>query len=214
MKYSEIRNKIVEIGRFLLEKDLTVGSSGNISVFIPDNREIVITPSMIPFRKMKPEDLLVVDLEGNVIEGERNPSVESQMHIKIYENRKNVNAIIHAHPIYASAFAVSQKAIPPILDELAVYTGGAVHVAKYALPGTEELANNALDALKEKKAVLLANHGILVCGKNLDDALDVLIKVERTAKIYILAKIIGEVKLLPESAIKTEIELYEVMNEL
>ena len=212
MNLDEIKKEIIRVGRFLIEKDLTVGSSGNISVRIPEENKIVITPSMIPFVKMTIEDLLVLDPKGDVIEGERNPSIETPLHLKIYEARKDINAIIHAHTIYASAFAVARKRIPPILDELIVYTGGEVEVADYALPGSEELAENVLKALGNKKAVLLANHGLVACGRDLEDALDVLLKVERTARIFILTKVIGEPHTLPKESIEMEQELYEALN--
>jgi len=211
MSYGNLRGKILETGHFLIKNNLTVGSSGNISVRIPNENKVLITPSMIPFTKMTSDDLLLIDLDGNVIEGERNPSVETPMHLSIYKKRNEINAIIHAHPIYSSAFAVAHKTIPPIIDELVVYTGGEIQLAKYALPGTEELAENVVNALGNRKAVLLSNHGILVCGKDLDDAVDVLLKVERTAKIYILAKILGEPKMLPKEAIEAEKEMYEIM---
>jgi len=212
MNLDEIKKEIIRVGRFLIEKDLTVGSSGNISVRIPEENKIVITPSMIPFVKMTIEDLLVLDPKGDVIEGERNPSIETSLHLKIYEARKDINAIIHAHTIYASAFAVARKRIPPILDELIVYTGGEVEVADYALPGSEELAENVLKALGNKKAVLLANHGLVACGRDLEDALDVLLKVERTARIFILTKVIGEPHTLPKESIEMEQEFYEALN--
>jgi len=144
------------------------------------------------------------------VEGKRNPSVETPMHLAIYKNRDDVKAVIHAHPIYSSVFAVTGIEIPPILEEMVLYTGGEVKVAKYAPPGTKELANNVVKALEDRKAVLLMNHGIITCGKDLDDALDVLICVERTAKVYLLSKMVGEPRLLPKEIIKVEKDIYRL----
>jgi len=208
-----LREEIIRIGDFLIKKDLTIGSSGNISVKIGSKDLILITPSGIPFEIMRPEDIVVVNLEGKIIEGDKNPSTELPMHLKIYKEREDISAIIHAHTIYAGALAVTHTPIPAILDEMILYLGGEISVAEYAPPGTEELARNAVKALGKKKAVILANHGVVACGKNLKDALEVLLRVERAAKIYILARIIGEPRKLPKEAIEHELEIYKLLLE-
>ncbi len=210
MSVDKVRGEIINIGRFLIARELTVGSSGNISVRVSDEK-IVVTPSGISFEAMSPEDLIVVDIHGNVVEGDRNPSIELPMHLTIYRNRSDVNAIIHAHTIFCSALAATHTSIPPILDEMVLYIGGEISVAEYALPGSEELARNTLKALGNKKAVILANHGVVVCGRDLRDALEVLLRVERIARIYILARLIGEPKRLPNEAIEHEMEMYELL---
>jgi len=209
MLYLDLRQKIVETFRTLVEKEFTYDSSGNVSVRIPEKNLFLITPSG---RKdaLKPEDILIIDSDGNVVEGERKPSIETPTHLAIYKKRSDINAIIHVHAIYASVFAVTGVEIPPILEEMILFTGGEVKVAKYASAGTVELAKNVVDALGDRKAVLLANHGIITCGRDLDDALNVLICVERTAKIYILSQIIGKPKLLPDKVIEFEKNLYKL----
>lgn len=208
MNLDTLRNEIVRVGRTLIRKGLTVGSSGNISARIPGDSRIIITPSGVPFRVMRPEELVIVNIDGEILEGKK-PSSELPLHLKIYKNRPDINAIIHAHSVYCSVLAANHTPIPPILDEITVFLGGEVLVAKYAPPGTEELAKNALEALGKRKAVILANHGVVACGRDLNDALEVLIRVERVAKIYTLARLIGEPRRLPDEAIRREKEIYE-----
>ncbi len=211
------RKKIVETFRFLDRLGLNAGRSGNISLRLASAAEdeedlFLITPSGVIKRQLSPEDILLVNKDLDVIEGDKNPSVESPTHMAVYKARSDVKAIIHAHSIYASAFAVVRKPIPPILEELVYVTGGEISVTEYAQSGTDDLAKNIVDALGEKKAVLIANHGILTCGKDLDDALEVLISAERTAQVYILAKTLDVPKLVPSEVMSLEQELYRLKN--
>ncbi len=213
MRYFKQRMEIVEMFRKLDELGLTVGRSGNISLRAPDDPKIfLITPSGLVKRKLNPEDILIVDSDLEILEGERNPSVESPTHFAIYEKRPEVRAIIHTHSIHATAFAVVHKPIPPILEETVYLIGGEVKVAAFAQAGSDKLAKNVINALENKKAVLLANHGIISCGITLEDAFEVLQCVERTAKVYILARLIGKPTLIPEDVINIEKELYEINN--
>ena len=212
--YEQIKSRIAEIGKLLEEYGLNVGSSGNISVRILEKNHIVITPSGLIKSKLKPEDMLVVDIEGEIIEGERNPSIEMPLHLEIYKHRKDVNAIIHCHPIYAMVFAALREDIPIFLEETAIYLGGPIKVAEFARTGTEELAQNALKALGDRKAVILANHGLVAVGRDLDDAFEVAYRVERTAKIYLFTKLLGGPKSIPEDIIEEELEIYKIKNEL
>lgn len=209
MLFPELRTKIAEIFRFLNETSLTFGFSGNISVRTPENGLFIITPSGMKKARLNPEDMIVVDYKGDVVEGTGKPSVETPMHLAIYKCRKDVKAIIHAHPIYSTVFAVTGIDMIPITEEMVLYTGGEVKVAEYALFGTEELARNVLEALGKKRAVLLRNHGIVTCGRDLDEAVDVLLCVEREAKIIILSKLLGEPKPLPKYTLDFEKKLYE-----
>jgi L-fuculose-phosphate aldolase len=210
MLYYELRKKIVEIFRMLNEKGLSYGITGNISIRIPNENLFLITPSGLKKATLKIDDILIINENGEIVEGKRNPSIETLIHLAIYKKRNDVNAIIHAHPIYSSVFAVIGIGIAPIVEEMILYTGGEIKVAKYAPSGTEELANNVIEALNNRKAVLLMNHGIITCGKDLDDAFDVLICVERVAKIYLLSKIIGEPKILPKEIIEIEEDLFKL----
>ncbi|NAZ24300.1 MAG: class II aldolase/adducin family protein, partial [Thermofilum sp.] len=168
----------------------------------------LLSPSGVWKARMKPEDVLLVTGDGKVLEGNGKPSVEFKTHVAIYRARRDVKAVVHAHPIYAGIIAAKRVDIEPVLEELTFYVGGTIRVASYAPSGTEELARNAVEALGDKKAVILANHGVVACGSSLEEALAVLGYVERAAKVAVYSMLIGGVHPLPREAETLERELY------
>jgi L-fuculose-phosphate aldolase len=194
----------------MLHKGLVIGASGNISIRISGEDKIVITPSQIKYDKIGVNDIVVVDFKKNVLEGDRSPSVETGMHIGVYETRPDVGAIVHTHSVYASAIASLGKTIPPFLDDIVLMLGGEIEVAEYGIPGSKELAENAVRALGKKNAVLLANHGSLSCGKNLEGAFVNAELVERVAKIFILSSLLGKPKNLPQEVVQLEQQIFEL----
>ena len=160
-------------------KEVLVASTwGNISGRVGPN-QIYITPSGMEYESLEVEDITLIDLNGNVLEGKRKPSSEFQLHCEIYKAREDVQGIVHTHSKCASAFAVVQKPIPPLIEDMVQVVGGEVSVAQYALPGTKELATNAVWALGSKGAVLLANHGVVGVGYNLQEAYKACLLVEK-----------------------------------
>lgn len=200
--YEDVKNEIVEASRYIDEKGWNHGRAGNISVFIRDNQHVVITPSGVVKAKLRPEDILVVDIEGNVVEGFGKPSIELPMHLAIYRAYDYVNAVIHAHGIYSTILAVTKEPLPPLIDEAIVLLGGEVRVAEYAFSGTEELADNVVKALRERKAAIIANHGAIAVGKDLNEAIEIVGLVERLSEVYVLARLFGKVHLLPEEVVE------------
>ncbi len=150
-----------------------------------------------------------MNLEGKKLEGEKEPSIESPLHRFIYQSRKDTNAIIHTHSTFASAISCLREDIPPIVEDMVQIIGGSVETADYELPGTEELAESAIEALDDKKAALLANHGVVALGENLKEALKVAEITEKSAKIYLLADMIGEPQKLGEEEIEEMREAYK-----
>ncbi len=200
MRYLEQRTKIVQMFQSLHALGLNSGRSGNISIKASRKPpRFLITPSGIPKWSLKPEEILLIDPNLTIIEGNLKPSIESPVHLAIYEHRPDINAIIHVHSAHASAFAVTRKTIPMILEETTQYTGGHVEVAEFAPSGSNELARNVVNSLGNKNAVLLANHGVICCGKDLQDAFEVLQAVEHAAKVYLLARLLGEPILIHET---------------
>ncbi|NLP42294.1 MAG: class II aldolase/adducin family protein [Veillonellaceae bacterium] len=187
----EARSGILKIGCALLDKKLVAGTWGNVSARVPGTGTIAVTPSGRNYRDLQETDIVLTDIDGNVIDGGLKPSSELQMHLAIYRARTDIMAIIHTHSIFASSCAVANKSIPPIIEDLVQVIGGSVDVAKYALPGTNELAENVVAALGHKGAALLANHGVVCCGANLREALLACELVERAAQIFIYASQIG-----------------------
>jgi len=206
MWYSE-KKAVLEAAQEMAQKGLVVGTSGNVSMRLkePSGRDLLaVTPSGRYYDLLEVDDIVVVDFEGQPVEGELATSIETMLHIAVYKARKKVNAVIHAHSVFSSAFSVAGLEIPTILDDQATYIGGEIKVAEYALPGSQELVRNVLSALGPRNALLLANHGVLSVGRNMREAFTVCELVEKTAKIYACALSLGRVNPLPAEAAAVE----------
>ena len=188
----DYKKYLVECGKRMLNSGLTVETWGNISVSDPETGLIYLTPSGIQYDIIEPEDIVVMDKEHHIVEGNRKPTIESGMHVGIMNSRPDVNAIIHTHPIDSQVFACLRRDIPPVIDEAAQLLGGTVKCAEYALPGSDELAENVINALGEGAACLMANHGAVCAGADMDVAFRVCTVLEMTAKIYYKALAIGK----------------------
>ena len=208
------KEAVLHTSREMAQKGLVVGSAGNVSVRLgEDGAELLaITPSRKHYADLTIDDIQVVDFEGEPIEGDLIPSVETMMHVAAYRARPDVRAAVHTHSVYASVMAVAHRPIPPIIDEMVTSVGGDVPVTEYAFPSTEELAERAGSALKERNAVLLANHGVVGVGADLRDALSICELVERAAQVYVLASALGSVHALPNDVIAAEQELFKMMH--
>jgi len=193
----DVRNDILNMGIQLVEKGLVAGTWGNISVKIA-NDWLAITPSGRDYLTMREEDIVLVDQDCSIVRGELKPSSELPLHAAIYKARPDIRAIVHTHSIFASACAVARRDIPPIIEDLVQIVGGSVSVAEYGFPGTDVLAENAVKALADKQAVLLANHGIIGCAPTLAEAILVCELVEKAASIYIYAQQLGGARNLAE----------------
>ena len=191
------------------------GLSGNISVKIEGQRPLIaITPSGKHYSKLSVDDIIVIDEHGNTIEGDLNPSSESLVHMSIYKARADVRCVIHAHPIYATAAAVANLEIPPIMDEMVIAIGGPIQVAHYAFPSTEELASNVVYTLSNRNAALLRNHGIVVTGNNPTQAINNCELSERIAQIFLLSHALGKAISLPQEIIQAESQIYSMQQQL
>ena len=189
----ETRKKVVEKGIKMLSTNLTVGTWGNISCRVPGEDYIAITPSGMSYDTLVPEDIVVLDLRGNTLSGTRKPSIEVPLHLAIYNAREDVQAIVHTHSAYATAMAVARREIPGAVEDLVQIVGGNVRVNEYSLPGTEQLGINTVKAMEGRNAVLLANHGMLGAGRDLEEAFRVCQVVEKSAQIALLAQLMGGV---------------------
>jgi L-ribulose-5-phosphate 4-epimerase len=201
------KKEVLQAAQRMAEKGFTVGSSGNVSLRIKESggRELVaITPSGRYYDSMKADDIVIVDFEGQRVEGELAPSIETMLHIGIYKARKKVNAVIHTHPVFGSVIAVTGMDIPPILDDQVTQIGGEIKVAQYALSGSPEMVKNVIAALGPRNAVLMANHGALSVGRDMREASTICELLEKTARIYISALGLGKVNLLPADVAEVE----------
>lgn len=205
--YKYYREEVVNTAHDMAKTGLNFGTWGNISLrTAPDL--VSITPSGIPYHELQPDDICVLDLYGQVVEGFRKPSTEFPLHLAIHKSRKDIQAVVHVHSKYASAFAVARQAIPVALEEMAQLIGAAVPVAAYALPGSSMLAENTVVALKEGYAVLLPAHGLVTLGNGLQEAVLRCLVIERSAQTILNSHLLGTPVLLEEEDIKALREKY------
>ena len=205
--YENEKQELRDITLKMISNDLVIGSSGNASVRVGEH--VIITPSSVHYDTMIVDDIVVVDLEERVIEGHRTPSVESPTHLQIYKHRSDAKAVVHSHSVYATTLALLDRALPSIIDEVVPKFGGEVRLAKYAMPGTDELAENVVKALEDRSAAFMKNHGALCIGKDLEEALHFAILLERTCKSFLLALQVDQPTTLPEEAIEVGKSLWE-----
>jgi L-fuculose-phosphate aldolase len=209
MLLREIREEIIRYGKKAVQSGLTRGTGGNLSVWDRASRTMAITPSGIDYFEIKPEQIVLMDVQsGRIVDGDAVPSSECDLHRIFYKYRNDIGAVIHTHATFAATVAVLNWALPP-LHYLVAYAGTDVRCAKYAAYGTVALAKNAFEAMKDRKAVLLANHGLLAGGANLAEAFAVTEEIEFCCELYYRAKSIGEPVILPRDEMERMIERFK-----
>ncbi|MCT4686236.1 L-fuculose-phosphate aldolase [Vallitalea sp.] len=209
MKFEEERKLLVEYGKKMVDRDLTKGSGGNLSIFIREEGLMAITPSGIDYYEMKPEDIVIMDLEDNVVDGDKRPSSEYSMHRIFYKERKDIDSVVHLHSVYSTILACLRQELPATHYLIGVAGGENVRCAKYATYSTEELARNAFEAMKDRNAVFLANHGLLVGGKSLSSAFGKAEEIELCAEVYYRAKSIGEPVILDTQEVNKMLKMFQ-----
>lgn len=207
------RTEIVEYGKRLVTSNLTKGTGGNLSIFNRDKNLMAITPSGIDYFMIKPEDVVVLDLDGKIVDGDKTPSSEVEMHRIFYSNREDIDAIIHTHTMYATTLACLNWPLPPVHYMVAL-AGFDVRCAKYATYGTKELAQNAYEAMRDRYAVLLANHGLLAGAKDLANAFNITEEIEYCAELYYRTKAIGEPVILPIEEMTLMLEKFKTYGQV
>jgi L-fuculose-phosphate aldolase len=213
-KWLEEKKLVMEAAQKMLEKGLVVGTSGNISLRLPseEGRELlVITPSSRHYDLLTIDDIQVIDFEAEPVEGDLPPSVETMLHIGIYQARENIKAVIHTHSVFASAIAVAGLDIPSILDDQVTFIGGEIKLAEHALSGSQEQVENVIAALEGRNAALLPNHGAVGIGRTIREAFTVCELLEKTAKVYYFALSLGKVNLLPAEVAEIEKAFFNML---
>ena len=202
MLLQEQRELVVEYGRRLVRSGLTVGTFGNLSVCDREKNLVAISPSGMDYFATAPEDVVVVDLRGEVVEGARKPSSELDLHCLLYQSRPDVSAVVHTHSTYATVLACLRWPIEPI-HYLVAYSGRDVPCIPYYPFGSMELAEAARDAMgADHNACLLGNHGLLAAGGNLSFAFDVAEQTEFLAQVYYQTKLAGGAVQLTEAELE------------
>lgn len=203
MDYLHERRAIVAAAQEILSSGMVIGTWGNVSVKIKDQPMVLITPSGMDYRTMLTDDIVLVDMEGKTAPDQWKPSTELPLHLAVYKHRHDLQAIVHVHSPYASAFAAARQSIPVILEETAQVIGHEILSAPYASTGSEQLAANVVKALGGGRALLLANHGLLGMGRDIAEALRVCRIAEETARVAILARSLGDVCILPPDEVSS-----------
>jgi L-fuculose-phosphate aldolase len=192
-----IRYKVAAAARHLYSAGMNPGRSGNPSARL--ERGFVITPSGAPYDTMHPDDLVFLDDEGEFGGGQGKPSSEWRLHLEIYTQRREIGAVVHTHSPFATTLACLHRAIPAFHYEIAFAGGSDIRCAPYATFGTPALSDRAVEALIERRACLLANHGAVAIGADLEAAVELAEKVEALARLYWQALQVGEPALLDEA---------------
>lgn len=198
MMMKEERREIIHYGKKLVQEGLTKGTGGNLSVWDPGRHVMAITPSGIPYEVIREEDIVLLDVEtGRILEGEAVPSSEVDMHRIFYKYREDLRALIHTHSTFAASLACLREDLPP-LHYLVAYAGPDVRCAQYASYGTVALARNAFSAMEDRKACLLANHGLLAGGDDLAQAFNVTEEIEFCCELYCRSRAMGKPVILDQ----------------
>ena len=205
-QFDKQKQAIVKCARWLSENGYfgcVRGSGGNISVKLNPQFVMAVTPTRRPYKEMTLDDICVIDDQLKAIEGQLTPSIESAMHLAVYRNRPDIQAVIHTHPVFAGILSIINKPIPPLFDEITFEIGAEVDVVPYALSGSTDLAQNVVGKLdNDCYCYILQNHGALSLGKDLDQAWKNAELLEKVAQIYFYA-LTTETKIstLPKDAI-------------
>ena len=206
----EIKADLLWVAQESLRTNLVHGTAGNFSARLPDGN-VVMTPSSLPYETMTIDDLVVVDLDANVLEGKNAPTTEKALHLACLKAYDDIHSVIHCHAKYCTMFALTRQPIPCVIEEVEVFVGGDVPVAGYEFTGSQELADEVSKWVGDRAAVLMANHGLLTVGKNPKDALKIANLVELTAEIIWGAKALGEIVPLPDSTREKMAPFYKML---
>ena len=207
------REQVIEYSLKLLSEGLTNGTAGNVSILNREEGLVAISPTGVNYSELTPEMISIVDLDRKLIEGLK-PSSELEMHMILYRNREDVNAVIHTHPVYTTVLACLRQDLPAIDYMIAVTGATKVKCAEYASYGTKELAENAYKAMGSSLAVILANHGLTTAGKDIANAFNITVQVEYISNLYIKARNIGEPIILPDNEMNSMLERFKTYGQI
>ena len=198
----DYKKHLVEMAKKAYADKMFAATSGNLSIYDRETGRMYITPGSFPYERMTPDDAMVIDLDGNVLEGAHRPSSEWRLHTAVYRAYPEVNAVVHTHSPYATSFAINRTPIPAVLYEMVFFLGGDIPVARGAIPGTPEVGEYCAEALKDRFGCLMANHGALAVGDTLARAYTRAVYIEDAAKAYSLALTHGHAYEIGEEAVQ------------
>lgn len=198
----QLKEQVWKLHLELPKSGLVAWTGGNVSARDPESGLVVIKPSGVRYEELRPEDHVVVDLDGKVIEGKLQPSSDTASHLYIYRHRPDVNGVVHTHSAYATAFAALGRPIPVYLTAIADEFGGPIPCAGFALIGGEEIGKQVIEHIGDSPAVLLKNHGVFTVGAMAEKAVKAAVMVEDVARAVWLALQLGE----PETIAQEDID--------
>ena len=204
------REMIVAYGKRMLSAGLTRGTGGNLSIYDRNLELMAITPSGIPYEEIEAEDIIIMKLDGTIVEGNKTPSSEHAMHEIVYRTREDVGAMLHVHSTFAVTLACLNEDLPAVDYMVAYSRGRSVKCAPYASFGTTDLAVNALKTMGNQNAVLLANHGMNVVGPDLPKAFAIAEQLEFCAELYVRARTIGKPVILPDDEMDEMVKRFKI----
>ena len=205
--YEDIKRDIIKAGLKLDKYGLIALSGGNVSVRVEDNL-VLITPSGMLYEDLVEDDIILMDLDGNVVEGGRKPSSDTEAILYILKHRPDVNSVIHTHQPYATAIGLIEDCFHINLTTLANCAKGDVRVTPYSSPGSIYMGVDTVENIGDSLAIILANHGVITIGKSLKEALYAAVYLEEAAKTYVMAKAMGTPKQMTEAQIRQAIDVF------
>ena len=209
--YEAEKKEIIKTALMLKEYRLIALSGGNVSIRMKSGH-VVVTPSGMLYETMVPEDVVVIDMDGNTVEGTRKVSVDTEAILYILKNMPEVNAVIHTHQVYASAVGLVEDVLPAAVTTLPNACLGPVTVAPYSSAASLEMGITSVKYLNKKRAVILKNHGVITVGGTLKEALYAAVYLEDAAKTYIMAKAIGKPSILSEEQVEVAVSKFKPEN--
>lgn len=202
---------VLATAKQMLADGLVEGTAGNISARLEDG-SVCLTPSSVEYTTMTLDDLVIVDLDGAVLQGERGPTSEKDLHLSVLRAYPEIGAVIHTHAVHATMFALAHEPIPAVIEEVVFYLGGEVPCCDYRGTGTRELGDEVASKLADRGAALVANHGLVTCAPTLAKALHNAALAERTAQIVWGTRAMGgTVNPLPEKAVTDMANVYRLL---
>ena len=208
----EVKASVLHVAKAMYAKSLVEGTAGNVSGRVDDGT-IVVTPSSLGYDEMTLDDLVVVDLDGEVVAGQRSATSEKGVHLATFAAYPEVGGVVHCHAPHASMYAVSHRPIPAAIDEFVVYIGGDVPCGAYHQSGSEGLSTEVAAQLAERSAMLMANHGLVTIGRSVEDALHSAAVVEHNARIMWGAQQLGGVVPLPHKTVRDFTSVYRYVRD-
>jgi L-ribulose-5-phosphate 4-epimerase len=194
----KLKEELVDLHLELPKNNLVVWTGGNVSARDPQTGLLVIKASGIRYEEMRPQHMVVVDIDGKLVEGDYKPSSDVYSHLYIYKHRPDINGVVHTHSVYATAFAAVNKPIPVVLTAIADEFGGPIPCGGFALIGDDAIGKVVVESIGKSPAVLLKNHGVFTIGKNAKAAVKAAVMTEDNAKTVWLAMQIGTPDVIPQ----------------